>query len=64
MIDGRWILAFLFFEFPTSELISEINDLQLPRIDVQDSTDKDIFKLDGRILTSFEKSSLIFYIEL
>lgn len=64
MIDGRWILAFLFFEFATSELISEINDLQLPRIDVQDSTDKDIFKLDGRILTSFEKSSLIFHIEL
>jgi hypothetical protein len=39
------VLSALDFELASGELICEVNDLQLSRIDIQDSPNEDIFEL-------------------
>lgn len=39
------VLSALDFELASGELISEVNDLQLSRIDIQDSPNEYIFEL-------------------
>lgn len=47
--------SFLGLELSSCEVVCIINDLELARINVEDRTDKDIFKMNGRVLCFFKE---------
>jgi hypothetical protein len=51
-------------EFAASELIGEIDDFELARIDVENSTNKDILELKHAILAALKENTLILNVEL
>ena len=58
------ILSLLFFEPAPGVFVSEVNNFELPRVDIEDGADEDIFELYGRILGFFKEHPFIFEIVL
>jgi hypothetical protein len=58
------LLGALDFELGSGKLICEVDDLQLPRVDVEYGAYKDVLELEGSILAAFEEDTLVLDVEL
>lgn len=61
---ARLLLGALDFELGAGELISEIDHLQLPRVDIEDGSYEDVLQLQGSVLATLEEDPLILDVEL
>jgi hypothetical protein len=62
--DAFLLLGSLDLKLRTSEDVSVVDNLELPRVYAQYRTDVEVFQLDLGVLASFQEDPLVFQIEL
>jgi hypothetical protein len=56
---SKRILAFLHLELISREIVREIDDFELARVDVEDCAHEDVFELQGVVLATFEEDAFV-----
>lgn len=65
VLDMReMVLSLLFFEPASGVVVGEVNNFELPGVDIEDGADEDIFELYGRILGFFEEHPFVLQVIL